>query len=175
MSTPPAGPVRPDVVLRELGPEEYDVLDAVFDGLSPTSRLRRFFGPVPRLTPGVRRALAAVDGERHLAVAAFAGDDPIGIARLVGEGAGRAELAVEVVDRWQGQGVGTRLVRAVLARGRDLGVVTVVADVLAENVAIQRLLHSVLPGLSGHPDGAEITFLADLTVPTSSPAVPRAA
>ena len=166
-----AGPVT----LRELGPDEYDVLDAVFDGLSPTSRLRRFLGPVPRLAPGVRRALVAVDGESHLAVGAFHGAEPIGIARLVGEEPGRAELAVEVVDRWQGRGVGTRLVRAVLARGRAAGVVTVVGDVLADNVPIRRLLRSVLPGVSGHREGAEITFAADLTVPAPSPAVLPAA
>lgn len=163
------------VTLRELGAGEYDVLDAVFAGLSADSRVLRFLGPVPRLVPRVRHALAAVDGCRHVAVAAFAGGRPIGIARLVSEGPGRAELAVEVVDDWQGRGVGSRLVRAVLDRGRALGVTTVVADVSAENSAAKRLAAALFPGLPGRPDGPEIRFAADLTAHAWSPSVPAAA
>jgi RimJ/RimL family protein N-acetyltransferase len=163
------------VTLRELGAGEYDVLDAVFDGLSADSRVLRFLGPVPELVPAVRHALAAVDGRRHLAVAAFAGGRPIGIARLVGEGPGRAELAVEVVDDWQGRGVGSRLVRAVLDRGRAVGVTTVVADVLAENAAARRLAAALFPGLPGRADGTEVAFTADLTAPAWSPMVTEAA
>jgi hypothetical protein len=52
------GPVR----LRELGPGEYYVLDAVLAGLSPTSRYHRFHSGAPRLHPHVRERLAAVNG-----------------------------------------------------------------------------------------------------------------
>ncbi|NMO88952.1 GNAT family N-acetyltransferase [Actinomycetospora sp. TBRC 11914] len=172
MTTPPSTPL---VTLRELGPGEYDVLDAVVAGLSPDSRVRRFLGPVPELAPAVRDALAAVDGRRHLAVAAFAGGRPIGIARLVGEEPGRAELAVEVVDAWQGRGVGSRLARAVLDRGREAGFTTVVADVLAENPAARGLARALFPGLSGRPEGTEIAFTADLTAHEPSRAVANAA
>lgn len=153
------------VALRELGPGEVDVLDAVFAGLSETSRYRRFHGGVPRLSPGTRAALAAVDGRRHLAVAAFAGDEPIGIARLVsmsGAPAGRAELAVEVVDAWQGRGVGTRLVAAVLALGADAGFDEVVADVLSDNGPILRLLAALLPERTTRTRGPETCVTARL-------------
>jgi GNAT superfamily N-acetyltransferase len=152
----PADPVR----IRELGPGEYDVLDAVFDGLSPISRYRRFHGAVPRMAPFMRARLGAVDGHSHIAVAAFAAGDPVGIARLIALGGGRAELAVEVVDAWQGMGIGTRLVRAVVERGRAAGHAEIGAEVLAENVAMRLLLASVFPELAAVDDGPEITYTA---------------
>jgi len=156
------------VTLRELGPDEHHVLDAVFAGLSPTSRHRRFHAPIPRLTEAVRAHLGAVDGHRHLAVAVFAAGAPIGIARLLGYGCGppgRVELAVEVVDAWQRRGVGSRLVREVLARGRAAGHREVVAEVLVENVGMQMLLFAVLDDLTWVEDGPELTFTGTLGDP----------
>jgi RimJ/RimL family protein N-acetyltransferase len=169
----------PQVVLRELGPGDGPVLDAVFAGLSAASRLRRFHAPMPRLSRAMREHLAAVDGHRHVAVAAFAADpdaadaagpgEPVGIARLVrfADGpAGRVELAVEVVDAWQRSGVGTALVSAVLERGRAAGQHEVAADVLAENLPMRRLLFALLPDPAVVGSGPEITVTSPL------PAVP---
>jgi GNAT superfamily N-acetyltransferase len=150
------------VRIRELGAGESDVLDAVFDGLSMTSRFRRFHAGVTTLSPRMRDRLTAVDGYRHIAVAAFACGEPIGIARLVAVGDGPMELAVEVVDAWQRRGVGTRLVRAVAERGRAVGHTRIVADVLAENIAVQLVLTTVFPTLVALDDGPEIRFTADL-------------
>jgi GNAT superfamily N-acetyltransferase len=155
----------PMPTLRELGAGDDPVLDAVFAGLSPTSRFLRFHGSMPRMSAAVRDRLAAVDGRGHLAVAAFAGTAPIGIARLIVAGPGRAELAVEVVDAWQGRGVGRRLVESVVELGRARGVHEVVAEVLAENVAVQFLLFAVLPDLVVDGDGPELTYRARLSAP----------
>ncbi|MCD2194138.1 GNAT family N-acetyltransferase [Actinomycetospora endophytica] len=156
----------PDVVaLSELGPDQTDVLDAVFAGLSAASRYLRFHAATPRMTAGVRRRLADVDGHRHLAVAAFdPAGRPVGIARLVALDDHRAELAIEVADAWQGRGVGARLLRAVAGRGREEGYTRLVADVLTENTGMRVLLASVLPILSTETDGHEITLTADLGV-----------
>ncbi len=174
-TTPPARPPHPGspptVTLRELGPDETDVLDAVFAGLSPHSRYLRFHGATPRMTGVVRRKLAAVDGRRHLAVAAFGPDGaPIGIARLIRLGSKDAELAIEVVDAWQGRGIGRRLLSAVAARGRAEGYTRVVAGVLTEHTGMRVLLASVLPILAVETAGHEVTLTADLR-----PAAPLAA
>jgi len=119
------------------------------------------------MTPLVRDRLAAVDGRRHVAVAAFAGTEPIGIARLIAlngpDPVGpRAELAVEVVDAWQRRGIGGRLVQSVVLLGRSVGHTGIVADILAENIAAQLLVVSAFPSLTYVEDGPEITFTADL-------------
>lgn len=156
--------IEPQCVwIRELGDGETDVLDAVFDGLSPTSRLNRFHGPTPRLTGHIRARLAAVDGQAHVAVAAFAGERPIGIARLVGTGGAHCELAVEVVDAWHHRGVGSRLVRAVAGLGVAAGFRVVGADVLSANPAAARLFLTVFPGATVLPDGAQTRLAAELT------------
>ncbi|GAA4704617.1 hypothetical protein GCM10023215_50420 [Pseudonocardia yuanmonensis] len=155
-----------DIRIQELGPDRFDVLDAVLDGLSPTSRYRRFHTPAPRPTPEVRAMLAAVDGRSHIAVAAFTGSGrPVGIARLIAVVGGRSELAVEVVDEWQGRGIGSRLVRAVIERGRAAGHRVVHADALAENVAAQALFLSVFPAAIAISQGHEVGFAAELAAP----------
>ena len=160
------------VTLRELGPDEHDVLDAVFAGLSasqPAAPLPRGDAP-PR--PGRCAGTSApstVTGTSPSPPSPPPAGAPIGIARLVGFGCGppgRVELAVEVVDAWQRRGVGSRLVREVLARGRAAGHPEVVAEVLAENVAMQVLLCAMLPELCWVEDGPTITFRGRLGGPT---------
>ena len=90
---------------------------------------------------------------------------PVGIARLIAVEGGRPELAVEVVDDWQGRGIGARLVRAVVERGRAAGHRVVHADVLAENVAAQALFFSVFPAAVAVTEGHEIGFAAELAAP----------
>jgi GNAT superfamily N-acetyltransferase len=160
----PPTPAGADVgiVVRELGPGEGDVLDAVFAGLSDHSRYLRFHSPVPRLVPAVRRALAAVDGHRHVALVAVAGREPIGIARCIDLGSGRAELAIEVVDAWHGRGVGTLLLRALRDRAVAAGWRELSAEVLAENDAVRALLRGVFPIQGVARDGAELTLTLPL-------------
>ena len=149
--------------IRELGPGEFDVLDAVFAGLSPGSRFNRFHAGIPTLQPSVRNALAAVDGCRHIAIAAYADDEPIGIARLIAVRDRASDLAVEVVDHWQDCGVATRMVRAVVDRARAAGHTVVEAEIMAENRAVQRLLDRIFPEATPTVHGPEITYRGDLS------------
>ncbi|GJF02978.1 GNAT family N-acetyltransferase [Pseudonocardia sp. D17] len=163
------------IEIRALRNGEFDVLDAVFDGLSAESRYRRFHAPVRRLTAGTRTALAAVDGHRHVAVAAFADGRPIGIARLIADDTGRSDLGVEVVDDEQRSGVGTRLVRAVAGLAAAAGHRVVEAEVLSTNRAALRLVLSVFPDATAFPDGITTRLVAALPEPAPAaqqPALP---
>lgn len=130
--------------LRDLRPGEHATVQAVFDGLSPASRERRFHGPVRELTPRTLAALSAADGRDHVVVVAELGwgrrRRPVGLARLVRTGPASAELAVEVVDAAQGRGIGSRLVEATRLRAMELGHRVVEADVLEDNAPMLRLL-----------------------------------
>lgn len=120
----------------------------VFDQLGDESRLRRYLTLSPRLAEPTARALADVDGVDHqvLVVHEAAGtggtrlDRPIALARLVRTGRVRAEVALEVVDRWQGRGLGTELVRRLLQLARTLGVEVVEGTASADNRAVLRLV-----------------------------------
>lgn len=137
--------------LRDLRPGERHTVQAVFDGLSPTSRARRFHGPVPTMTPRMLDVLSAVDGRDHVAMVAEVGRGrrrrPVGLARLVRTGPDTAEVALEVVDAAQGRGIGTRLLEATRVRAMALGYRTIEADVLDGNEPMLHLLRQVYPGM----------------------------
>jgi GNAT superfamily N-acetyltransferase len=118
--TAAAVPVR----VRQLAPSDADLIERVFDGLSPRSRHLRFLAPMPRLPRRTLQALAAVDDTRHVAWIAFNDDEPAGVVRWVRDHTDpkRAEIAIEVVDAHQGRGVGRALVDAALTGAAERGV-----------------------------------------------------
>jgi RimJ/RimL family protein N-acetyltransferase len=137
----------------ELGDE--DVVETIFAGMSPASRRLRYLTCLEELSPRALTALRAVDGDRHVAVVAEIGRGrsrhPIGLARYVVDGPGRAELAYELVDGWQGRGVGTRLVGALVEEARVQGLEELHATVLPENDASLAVLRRHLPTLRVEP------------------------
>jgi GNAT superfamily N-acetyltransferase len=130
------------VRLRPLRREERDLVAGFFAGLSAESRRRRFLQAMPRLPQRLLRHLADVDGHRHVAVVAEAGDQTAGIARflaLPGE-PGTAEVAVTVADRFQGRGIGGLLVDALRPAAEQAGIGAFVCLVDPTNRPMLRLL-----------------------------------
>ena len=160
--------VRSLVRIRELGPSDGDVVDVVFAELSPRSRYLRFQYPVAELSAATRRSLTAVDGGSHVALAAFAQGRPVGIVRIIDLGDGRGELAVEVVDRWQGCGVGLRLLQAARDRAADMGYRELVGEVLAVNAAAHAALRRVFHVTQVRRDGSGLT----ITMPVNGEPAP---
>jgi GNAT superfamily N-acetyltransferase len=148
------------VRIRELGPGDGDdaVVDEVFAGLSPYSRYLRFQAPVAELSAATRGILTALDGRTHVALAAFTQGRPIGIVRIIDLGEGRGELAVEVVDRCQGCGVGTQLLRAARKRAAELGYRELVGEMLVVNAAAHAALRRVFDVVRVRRDGSELTI-----------------
>ncbi|MEU4741395.1 GNAT family N-acetyltransferase [Actinosynnema sp. NPDC023658] len=133
--------------VRELhAAEAGEVVDTVFDGLSPRSRYLRFHAPVPRLTATMRRRLVDLDGDRRAAVVAECHRTPVGIARLVATDERTAEIALAVVDPWQRKGVGTELMTALGRLATDLRYTRLHGDVLGENQPMLALVARVFPG-----------------------------
>ncbi len=147
------------VHIRELGPSDGDVVDVVFAGLSPRSRYLRFQFLVAELSAATRHSLTALDGRTHVALGAFAEGHPIGIVRIIDLGNGRGELAVEVVDRWQGRGVGTRLLQAARDRAADMGYRELIGEVLVVNAGAHAALRRVFPVTRVRRDGSELTII----------------
>src|SRR2546423_4408075 len=129
--------------IRPLEPGEPELLDQVFAGLSEQSRYQRFHGPKPRLSSTDRAYLAAVDDRDHLAVVALdSRGAPLGLARCVRlrSDPAAADLAAEVVDHWQRQGVGSALVGRLARRAAAVGIERLSATVLAETGLHRALL-----------------------------------
>jgi GNAT superfamily N-acetyltransferase len=120
-----------------------------FYRLSPTSSYRRFLSASPVLTAGMRRELTDVDHRDAEAMLALdeGGSDGLGIARYVrnAERDDVAEVALTVIDDWQGRGLGTLMLQVISARARDEGIKTFTALMLAENHRMRDLLERLGP------------------------------
>jgi RimJ/RimL family protein N-acetyltransferase len=130
--------------IRPISPEDAQALAARFARLSDRSRYRRPLSPHNRLSSGELRYFTQVDHHDHDALIAI---DPetaegVGVTRYVRSKHDEtlAELAVAVVDEWQGRGVGTLLVTALAQRAREEGIRSFSALVLADNELMLNLL-----------------------------------
>jgi GNAT superfamily N-acetyltransferase len=63
----------------------------------------------------------------------------VGGARYVVVQRGRAEVALTVLDRYQGQGIGALLMRHLVATARQAGSKELIAEVLADNTSMLKV------------------------------------
>jgi GNAT superfamily N-acetyltransferase len=111
------------VTVHPLTRGDTGTVQRVFDGLSPRSRQTRFLGPTPRLAPEMAARLADVDHAAHGAWVARVFGEPVGMGRYVRlADPAVAEIALEVVDRDQGLGLGRLLVDVVGTAAGDAGI-----------------------------------------------------
>jgi GNAT superfamily N-acetyltransferase len=146
--------------------EDRELLLRGFERLSPESRYRRFLMPTPELSPDMVRYLTDVDHHDHEAIIATdeANREGLGVARYVRNPnrPDSAEVAVTVIDDWQGRGLGTLLLEMLSARARQEGIRSFTALMLATNEPMMDLLR--------HLDGdVEITHRDTGTVEIEMP------
>src|SRR5271167_3347073 len=128
-------------------PTDAETLRDMFRRLSPESRQHRFLQALDQLDdPMIRRLVDSVDGVHHIALLLIVlpsggEEEPVGVARLLqySDDPTIAEIAVTVVDDWQGRGVGTALVSALMQR-RPAAVTRLRTLVAADNRASLALL-----------------------------------
>ncbi len=139
------------LLLRPIVPADKDALSAGFERLSPESRYRRFFAPVTHLSTGMLRALTEVDYDNQFAWVALACEDDrthlVGVGRYVRlEDPKGAEVAVAVIDPYQGRGIGTLLLDALVLEALRAGICRFEGEVLANNGPMR----AVLTGADSH-------------------------
>lgn len=126
--------------LSPLRPEDRDLLEEGMSQLSPQSRFTRFGQGRGELTPTELDYLTRIDQRRHVAWGAVVADTAAGVGRyIVIDDNGCAEVAVTVVDRLQGKGLGTALFQALVAVARADGVELLCFEALPENLAVRRM------------------------------------
>jgi GNAT superfamily N-acetyltransferase len=158
------------VIIRPGLPSDRELLVKAFDRLSPESRYRRFFAPVKTMSGPLLDYLTSIDSVNHFAWAALAdapgpGGGPIGVGvsryiRLSDDPAA-AEMAVTVVDDWQGKGLGRILLDALVLEALENRITRFEGDVLVENRPMQQLLREA--GARFRPEGnGVLRFSIDL-------------
>ena len=147
---------RAAVAIRQARPEDLPALSDFFAGLSAHTRYLRFFGPV---TPGAAllRTLAGF-ADNIDALVAVRADVIVGHAMAVDRDESRGtrvtDIGLVVHDAWQGRGVGSALMRALVTGAQARGVSTLEMDVLDGN-------RQVLAMITGHWPAACVDHNSD--------------
>jgi GNAT superfamily N-acetyltransferase len=167
-----------ELAIRPVRPDDKDAIAAGFERLSPESRYRRFFAPLQRLSARDLEYLTEVDHHDHEAVIGFdaATGDPVGVARYIrSDDPSEAEVAVTVIDDWQGRGAATALLDRLVVRARDEGIRHFLALVLTENKDAIELFERLAPSGSEHRRSASghLELVIDLPEPGVSTAESR--
>jgi L-amino acid N-acyltransferase YncA len=130
--------------LRKATVEDAEAVVAMHERCSYESRTRRYHVPMPKLTTRTARHLSAPAG--GVSIVATVGDAVIGMATAAPWeelGSTAMEVAVLVEDGWQGQGLGSQLLRRVILEARTIGADRAVCMVQPENVAMLRTVEGL--------------------------------
>ena len=97
--------------ITDLRHGDAGTLVRVFEGLSQRSRYQRFHVGLASLPRASLHRLVDVRPGGHVAHVGWLGSEPVGLVRWIrlSDDTGLAELAIEVIDRVQGRGVGKAL------------------------------------------------------------------
>ena len=151
---------RAAAAIRPAHPADLAALGDFFAGLSSRTRYLRFFGPI---TPGpalLRQFCGLADTID--AVIAVRGGVIVGHAmaadRTDPRGARVTDIGVVVADAWQGRGLGSALMRALVTGAQARGVTLLEMDVLDGNRQVLDMITSHWPAARiGHsPDSVSI-------------------
>lgn len=145
------------VEIRAQRPQDRGGLEAAIARMSDESLYRRFFVAKHQISENEAEYFLNIDFVKHVALVAIA--DENGMRAIVGAGRyvivqpGRAEVAFAVVDEYQGQGVGTALMRNLLSIARRVGLNELVAEVLANNSAMLKVFEKSGSQMSTRHEG----------------------
>jgi len=147
-----------ELLIRSAAADDFDGVRALHEHASAATITRRYLSGAPS-DSRLRRLLEPVGGLTLLALDAE--DEIVAMASLLAEG-DLGEVAVLVADDWQRKGVGTVLVRRLLAYAERRELSAVVAHTAADNVAMLRTLRRFGAG-PGERDGS----LVSVTLPAA--------
>ena len=164
------------VLIRQVQPSDAPLLADGFDRLSAHSRQMRFLRRKDELSAAELRYFTDVDHHDHEALGALdPGGRGVGIARYVRDAHDphAAEIALTIVDDWQGRGLGTELVTRLCGRARAEGIHRFTALVADDNQAMAGLLRNMSANLVGRSPGT-VEYEITLTPPSKSATRPAA-
>jgi GNAT superfamily N-acetyltransferase len=116
-----------------------------FNRLSPQARRFRFFAGKRTLSERELQRLTELDFVKEAAIALTLADNRsgrfIGVARYVrGADPARAEMALAILDEYQGRGIGPLLIHHLARIARANGIQLFEADVLGDNERMLRVI-----------------------------------
>ena len=139
--------------------------------ISAQSLYRRFFGVKRHFSDKEVEFFLNVDFKRHVALVAIIEEN--GAPTIVGGGRyvvvrpGQAEVAFAVVDDYQGQSIGTALLRHLAGLARAAGLSELIADVLPTNTSMLEVFKKSSMPVSFRRDGSSVCVTIGLSETSS--------
>jgi acetyltransferase len=148
------------VIIRPIRPEDEPLMVRFHERLSEQSVYMRYFHMIAlsqRVTHDRLIRICFNDYDRELALVAdlkdprTEGHEILAVGRLTKvPGTQEAQFSTTIIDRYQGQGLGTELLRRLLEVGRKEKIPRITADILPDNVIMQRVCKKL--GFQLHED-----------------------
>lgn len=137
------------VTIRPIRPEDEPLMRKFHETLSQESvylRYAHIFKLSQRVAHERLTRICFIDYDREMALVADHKDSKTGEHQILAagrlsklHGTNDGEFAMLVSDQWQGQGLGTEMLRRLLQVGRDESLQRVQADILTDNAAMQHV------------------------------------
>jgi acetyltransferase len=132
------------VLLRPVRPEDEPLMKELLESLSGRSSYLRFFKTLRDFSHEWLAHITQIDYDRELAMVAITQppfqERILGESRLVHELTGdAAEFAIIVGDRWQGKGLGRKLLELLIDIARERGIQRVKGFIMPENINMIKL------------------------------------
>jgi len=132
--------------VRSIRPTDEPLMKELFYALSQGTIYYRFMSHLKRIPRKEIKNFVYINHRTDVAVVATVpeahGEDIIAIGRYyLDDSTNHAEVAFVVRDAWQGRGIGTFLLNQLIGIAKSHGIAGFTAEVLAENRAMQRVLH----------------------------------
>lgn len=133
-----------EVILRPIRPEDEQIEYEFIKGLSEETSRFRFFRVIKDLSHEDLVRFCNIDYDREMAIIAELreGDKKkeIGVARLITEpGKKRGEFAIVLADKYQGKGLGTKLMDMLIEIAQEKGLESIYGIIMRENKKMLRL------------------------------------
>jgi len=155
------------VQIRTLDPGDYDALVELLMTLTDRERYMRFFTMNPACLNEWARSLVIPNDDQYV-LGVFEDHTLIATANYVMTSQpGCAEVSVLVAHLQHERGVGTALLRTLGLAAHRKGIRHFVADVLAENYSLHKVVVDAGWPCTWHRDGAVFTLDLDLTAADS--------
>jgi GNAT superfamily N-acetyltransferase len=165
-------PDATEVRVRPAVADDLTAISAMHGRCSSRSRQRRYLTATAGPSPSQLARLT--DPTRGVTLVALADDGRlVAMANLVAEG-DLGEVAVLVEDAWQRRGLGTALLRRLVAHGTRAGYAALVAHTYADNRPMLSALRRLGPFGDVDRDGALLTVTLPLSSDQGIPHVVRA-
>lgn len=159
------------VLIRPIQPTDKHFLEVGMEHLSPEARYFRFFRAISKLSPDFLRHFTEIDHVNHEAIGALCINEtePMGVARYIrkSDQDTTAEVAVTVLDSYQGKGLGTMLLAILAHLAVKNGVQEFYAAVLTSNLRMLGLFNE-LGGRVTSENSGELDMLIPLYENASS-------